>query len=234
MGGLNKNHLRLSLKRLKSVKTWQLFFIFILFIFLSLTCLRADHVKMVSLRSAVLKADEGGDADSLATALNDLQNFTTSHIVVNLTERNGEQYLEYGTGVFYLESSYRRAATAALDAVADQEIDDSNPNGNVYALASAVCRPKAIANGWTWDAPEHIDCYMTELAKYPADSLSDGTVTVDIPSTELYRREFASPLWTPTLSGFVLLLTFMLGIVIFIRFLIWLILEIAINFLKTA
>lgn len=218
----------------KKLKTWQLFLVFVLLVFLSLTCLRADHVKMVSLRDAVLKADAGGDADSLASALNNLKSFTTSHIVVNSTEHNGEQKLELGTGVFYLESSYRRAATAALDAVSEQEIDDSNPNGNIYAAASAVCRPKAIANGWTWDSPEHIDCYMTELSKYPAESLSSGSVTVDIPSTELYRREYSSPLWSPTLSGFVLLVTLFLGVVIFIRFLIWLILEIAINFLKTA
>lgn len=233
MGGFNRNRFRLSLRKLKAAKTWQLMLIFILFVFLSLTCLRVDHIKMVSLRDAVLKADADADTDALATTLNALQSFTTSHTVVSLSEKNGEQFLKLGTGVFYLESSYRRAAAAALDAVANQEIDDSNPNGNIYAAASAVCRPRAIANGWTWDSPEHIDCYMTELAKYPADSLSSDSVTVEIPSTELYRREFSSPLWTPTLSGLVILTTCVLGVVIFIRILIWLILEIALNFLKT-
>jgi len=216
-----------------SIKTWQLLLVFILLCFVSATTLRLDHLRMVDLRSAVLAADEAGDSESLAASINALQDFTVHHIVVNIVDENGLKKLEFGTGVFYLEQSYLRAASAVLERAAETEIDDSNPNGNIYAAASAACRPLAIRYGWTWNHPDHIACYQAELAKYPAEEIASDTILADLPSTELYRREFASPLWAPTLSGFVLLATALLGVVIFIRFLIWLILEITLIFLKS-
>ncbi|MBQ6396144.1 hypothetical protein IJH89_00995 [Candidatus Saccharibacteria bacterium] len=234
MGGIKVGLVKKRLRSLKSVATWKLFLVFIPLVFLSATLLRLNHQKMTRLRDEVLAADEEGNDVALAAALNDLQSFVSHHEVINVVEKNGNYSVEFGTGVFFLESSYRRAATAALDAVADQEIDDSNPNGNIYAAASAVCRPRAIANGWTWDSQEHIDCYMAELSKYPADSLGDGTITVDIPSSALYRREFSSPVWTFSLTGLVSLATALLGVVIFIKFLIWGALEIALIIIKTS
>lgn len=216
-----------------SLKTWQLFLVFVLLCFVSATLLRLDHIKMVDLRSEVLKADESGDSERLAASLNNLKNFTTKNVIVNIVDDNGLKKLEFGTGVFYLEQSYLRDAGAILEKASEAEIDDSNPNGNVYALASAACRPLAIRNGWSWNHPDHIACYQEELAKYPAEDVASATVTVKLPSTELYRREFASPVWAPTASGFVLLATILLGVVIFIRLLIWLILEISLVMLKS-
>ncbi len=216
-----------------SLKTWQLFLVFVLLCFVSATLLRLDHIEMVDLRSEVLKADESGDSERLAASLNNLKNFTTKNVIVNIVDDNGLKKLEFGTGVFYLEQSYLRDAGAILEKASEAEIDDSNPNGNVYALASAACRPLAIRNGWSWNHPDHIACYQEELAKYPAEDVASATVTVKLPSTELYRREFASPVWAPTASGFVLLATILLGVVIFIRLLIWLILEISLVMLKS-
>ena len=216
-----------------SLRTWQLFLIFILLCFASATLLRLDHIQMTNLRSAVLQADESGDAEALATSLNALKDFTTHHIVINIVDANGLKKLEFGTGVFYLEQSYLRDAGAILEAASEQEIDDSNPNGNIYALASAACRPLAIKNGWSWNHPDHIACYQAELAKYPAEEIASATLTVKLPSTELYRREFISPLWAPTASGFILLVAALLGVVIFIRLFIWFILEISLVMLKT-
>lgn len=232
MGGRRIGRIKGLLKKLKAVKAWQLFLIFVLLVFLSATFLRIDHIKMTTLRSEVLSADESGNNEALAKSLTDLQNFTFSHIVVNIVEKNGRNYLEFGTGVFYLEQSYLRAASVALEAASELSVDDSNPNGNIYALAASVCRPKAIANGWSWNSQGYIDCFMTELSKYPAESLSDGTVTVVLPSTELYRREFSSPVWAPTLAGFAILFTLIIGVVILTRTVIWLILEIALITLK--
>ena len=216
------------------MRTWQLFLIFILLVFASATLLRLDHIKMASLRDAVLSADASGDADALASSLSELKAFTTSHVVVNIVEGNGLQRIKFGTGVFYLEQSYLRDVSAALEAASEIEIDDSNPYGNVYALASAVCRPRAITNGWAWNSPEHIACYQEELAKYPAESYSENVITVSIPSTELYRREYVSPVWAPTVAGFIALITAVLGVVIFIRLLIWIILEITLSFIKSS
>ena len=234
MGGKQIKHLTIRLKKLRAVKTWQLFLIFILLLFVSATLLRLNHIKMTNLRSAVLAADKEGNEIILADALNQLKDFTVSHTVVNIIDDNGNKKLEFGTGVFYLEQSYLTAASEILQKASEAEIDDGNPNGNVYALASAVCRPLAIANGWSWNSPEHIACWQTELAKYPATSAEGDTVRVSLPSTELYRREYVSPVWTPSLSGFVILATLILGVVIFIRFLIWICLEITLIIMKNA
>lgn len=237
MGGNNFQSIRKvrqSLRKLEAVKTWQLLLIFILFAFASATLLRFEHLRMVRLRDAVLAADAEGDDATLAEKLTALQSFAANHIVVNVVDDNGLKKLEFGTGVFYLEQSYLRVASEALEAAAAQEIDDSNPNGNIYAAAMTVCRPLAIRYGWAWNSAEYVGCFTDELAKYPASALTDGTITVALPSTELYRREFASPLWAPSFAGFFLLATFLLGVVIFIRFLIWLILEITLTFLKNS
>ncbi len=234
MGGKRIKHLTIRLKKLRAIKTWQLLLIFILLLFASATSLRLDHIKMTNLRANVLSADKEDNEILLADALNQLKDFTVSHVIVNIVDNNGGKKLEFGTGVFYLEQSYLRAASAALQAAADQEIDDSNPNGNIYAAASAVCRPLAIANGWAWDDPAHIACWQTELAKYPVDTSDPASVRVSLPSTELYRREYSSPVWAPTVSGFIVLITLILGVVIFIRFLIWVCLEIALIIMKNS
>ena len=234
MGGKQIKHLTIRLKKLRAVKTWQLFLIFILLLFVSATLLRLDHIKMTNLRSAVLAADKEGNEIVLADTLNQLKEFTVSHTVVNIVDDNGDKKLEFGTGVFYLEQSYLTAASEILQKASEAEIDDDNPNGNVYALASAVCRPLAIANGWSWNSPEHIACWQAELAKYPATSAEGDTIRVSLPSTELYRREYVSPIWTPSLSGFVILVTLILGVVIFIRLLIWICLEITLIIMKNA
>jgi len=110
--------------------------------------------------------------------------------------------LSFGTGPFYLEHSYHLAADAALsEAETKLTKDDNNPYGNIYILASDVCKPLAAANGWIWSSPGYINCMTTEIQKYPSSSELVDTLVADIPSTELYRREFSSPLWAPSFSG---------------------------------
>ena len=186
-------------KKKKHIKTWQLLLILIPLFFLAITALRLDHIRMTELRSAVLEADESEDNEKITSSLNELKKFTINNIVVNVSEENGLMKVSFGTGPFYLEKSYLRAASAAIEeAEKNAVVDDSNPNGNIYALASSVCRPLAIKNGWTWTDPNYINCFMDELAKYPASEASNDTFHADIPSTELYRYEFSSPIWAPS------------------------------------
>ncbi|MBQ2637619.1 hypothetical protein IJG10_00635 [Candidatus Saccharibacteria bacterium] len=222
-------------KKRKRLKTWQLLLILIPLLFLVATLLRLDHVKMTTLRSEVLALDESGAEAALVKKLNELKDFTSKNIIINITEKNGLSKVSFGTGPFYLENSYLRAASAAIKKVEETAtVDDSNPNGNIYALASSVCRPLAIKNGWAADNPNYINCFMEELAKYPASENSSGTFLAEIPSTELFRYEFSSPVLAPSLSGFLILASLILIVVIFIRFLIWLILEIALTLIKNS
>ena len=232
MGGKRTNHLKRALARLKRIRLWQLLLILIPLLFVAATLLRLDHLKMVELRDAVLAADAAEDDAAIQSSLVALQELVVSHIVVNIAEQNGVQSIIFGTGPFYLEHQYLRAANAAIEAAEAEVVDDSNPYGNIYAAVSAICRPLAIQNGWAWNSQPYLDCWTSHLAEYPASDNLEINLTANVPSTELFRHNYASPIWAPTAAGWVILLCILLTLVILVRFVIWLILKIALLFAK--
>jgi len=232
MGGKIRNGLRKALKPFRAVRTWQLLLILIPLVFFTATLLRFDHLRMVELRDAVLKADEAGNDEEIERTLTELKEFVFSHVVVNTAESNGVRSVILGTGPFYLEQQYLRAANAAIEAAGSQMVDDKNPNGNIYAAVAAICQPQAIANGWAWYSQGYLDCWTSELDKYPASENLGVELTADVPSTELYRKNYASPIWAPTPAGFAGLACVILAIIIIVRLLVWCVLNLALLFLK--
>ena len=219
---------------IKNIRTWQLILVLLPLLFVAATLLRFDHLKMMDLKNAVLAADESGDEPTILASLDNLKKFTDTHIVVNILEKNGRQDIIFGTGPIYLEHLYTKKATEEI-AKAEQklaETGDTNPNGNIFAAAMAVCKPLAIQNRWNWNSPGYLNCMTGEINKYPASDDITDSLTADVPSTALYRYDFASPVWAPTAAGFVILLCLILIVVIFIRVLIWITLRIALIFLK--
>lgn len=215
----------------KKLKTWWLLATLVPLLFLDATLLRLDHIRMAEMRDAVLAADEEEASDEeIAEKLKALKEYTVSNMVINVVDDNGEQKITFGTGPFYLEHQYIRAANRALAEAEKNIASDANPNGNIYALASETCRAQAIANGWTWDNPNYINCMVSEIQKYPAADEIQDKIIASLPSTELYRWDFAAPIWAPTLTGFMILITIILIVVIFIRFLIWAFLHLALLF----
>lgn len=233
VGKLTKKQLSLrkSLKQAARIKTWQLILILIPLLFITATLLRFDHIKMTELKTAVLEADAAGNDEETSKALEELKTYTFSHIIINVVEKNGSEKITFGTGPFYLENGYLRKTAAVLEE-AEKNASDQNPNGNVYAAAMSVCQPQAQRNGWAWNNPDYINCYMTEINKYPATERIEDTVAVSLPSTELYRYNFASPLWAPTPAGFMLLLCAFLILLILVKFIIWLFIRLAIVFVR--
>lgn len=232
MGGKKSNHIRRLLQSFRAVRVWQLVLILIPLIFFTATLLRFDHLKMVELRAAVFEADKSEDDAAIQAALTNLRDFVFTHVVVNITESNGAQSITLGTGPFYLENLYLRDANAAIAAAEAELSNDANPNGNIYAAVAAICQPQAIENGWQWYSQPYLDCWTSELAKYPASDQLDVRLTADVPSTELYRRNYASPIWSPTPAGFALLACVIILAIILIRIFVWLILKIALIFLR--
>ena len=261
MGGTWKERIRRDTKEkrenhflnfLKDIRTWHLVLILIPLLFMTATFLRFDHLKMNDLKTAVLEADAAGEDEEgnlapdevqksqeeinedISKALGELKEFTESHIIVNFDEKNGSTTLSFGTGQFYLEHQYKRQAVVALEeaeALAAQ-VSDDNPNGNVYAMANAVCRPQAIANGWAWNSAGFINCMTGEIAKYPVTDYVTEQISASIPSTALFRYDFASPVWAPTLSGFFIIICLILMVIILVRIITWVILRVALIFLK--
>ncbi|MBR3324310.1 hypothetical protein IKG24_02115 [Candidatus Saccharibacteria bacterium] len=227
-----KSRLRLRLEKFRhfKLKTWMLLILLAVLLFADATLLRHNHIEMSELRSAVLSADEADDDAAIAEGLAKLKEFVFSNIVVNAVEENGEQKITFGTGSFYLERQYLRAAQAALADAEAKLSGDANPNGNIYGMAGDTCKALALQNGWTWDNANFINCMVTEINKYPAAADIQDTIIAALPSTELFRHNYASPVWTPSLAGWCILITFVVIIVIFIRFLIWVVLRLSLLF----
>ncbi|MBQ3305935.1 hypothetical protein IJH02_00660 [Candidatus Saccharibacteria bacterium] len=223
-----QQNLKIALKKLSMVKTWQLILILLPLLFITATFMRFDHIKMVELKEAVVKADEGGNDAEISRTLEELKKFTRTHTVINVVERNGESYVTFGTGPLYLEKQYLRKTGEILEQAAANPPSDDNPNGNVYAAAMSVCQPQAQANGWAWNDPNYINCYMTEINKFPTSEKIEDEYVVALPDTTLYRFDFASPMWTPTLSGLFTIICLVLIVIIIIKFIIWLFIRIAI------
>ena len=229
LGGKIKEKIRERKWNLK-IKTWVLVLLVVILLPIDATFLRRDHVRMTELRDAVLSADVEEDDEKLATALADLKEFVFSNIVVNVVEENGVQRVTFGTGPFYLEHQYLRAATKALEEAESRLTSDSNSNGNIYGKAGEVCRALAIQNGWTWDNANFINCMVTEIQKYPAADDIQDQIMAALPSTELFRKNYASPVWAPTLAGFCILFTVIIVVVILIRMIIWIMLRLSLLF----
>ena len=222
-----KKHRRIRFYR---VKTWQLLVILVPLLFIDATLLRLDHIKMTELRDAVLVVDEQGNDDEVIRKLEELKKFVFSNIVINIIDENGNKKITFGTGPFYLEHQYIRAANRALEEAKENLVSDNNPNGNIYALASEACKEPARINGWTWDSPGYINCMLSEIQKYPAAEELHDKVIAEIPSTELFRKNYASPILAPTLTGFMIVLTLIILVVIFIRVIIWIFLRLSLIF----
>ena len=220
-----------ALKKVTALRSWQLGLILLFCLFITATFFRFDHLRMNELKDVVFDADAAGDTAALTTALTELQNFVFTHTVWTATEENGQQGLTLGTGTFYLEESYLRAANAAIEAAEASASSSDNPNGNIYAAAASVCKPIAIANGWRWNNPGYLNCMTDQLAQYPSyDYIAD--IAADVPSTELYRYNYASPIWAPTWAGFLCIIDLLLILAILVRILVRIVLSVALIFLK--
>lgn len=212
------------------IKTWMLLIFLIFLLFLDATMLRLNHIRMTELRDAVFAADDENNDEAIEESLVALKEFVFSNTVINMVEDNGEQVVSFGTGPFYLEHQYLRAAKKALSDAEAKLAGDSNPNGNIYGMAGDTCKALALANGWTWDNVNFINCMVTEINKYPAAADIQDTIIASLPSTELFRHNYASPIWTPSFLGWLIILTLIIVVVIFIRFVIFVVLRLSLLF----
>ena len=231
MGGVQKKKSKKTFREKFHISSWKLILVLILLVFLAATLLRFDHIKMTELRSEVLAADEAADDERLVSALNNLRDFTFTHIIFNIHEANGEQRIIFGTGAFYLEHRYLRDAEAAMaeaQALIDNSSARTNANGNIYRKVADICDARGKRYGWSYPDKQYINCWQTELQKFPAEESIATDLSALLPSTETYRYDYASPIWCACPSGIVILIAAILILILFIRLLIWIFESIAI------
>ena len=237
MGGVSKrNKSKKALSKIFHISSWKLILVLILLVFLSATLLRFDHIKMSELREAVLTADEQEDTNKILSTLNELRNFTLKHIVFNILEDNGKQQIIFGTGPFYLENLYIHDAKEAIkkqqEEIEKKGITDENPNGNIFAKVAKICDGNARTYGWPYYDKRYLDCYTTELAKYPSSSSLTTELEAVLPPVENYRYDIASPIWYPCVSGIVILITIIIAIWVICRLVFWISTSIALFLLN--
>ena len=237
MGGVSKKKKsKKTLSKIFHISSWKLILVLILLVFLGATLLRFDHIKMSELREAVLTADEEEDTDKILSSLNELRNFTLKHIVFNILEDNGEQQIIFGTGPFYLENLYIHDAKEAIkkqqEEIEKKGITDKNPNGNIFAKVAKICDGKARTYGWPYYDKRYLNCYTTELAKYPSSSSLTTDLEAVLPPVDNYRYDIASPIWYPCASGVVILIAVILAIWVICRFIFWIVTSIALFLLN--
>lgn len=208
---------------------WQLILILIPLLFITASSLRYDHARMEEIKKSVLKADESGDTAETKTKLKELREYTLTHIIFNTSSENGDEKIIFGTGPIMLTGQYQRDAEAALEKAKQAAAASSvnNPNGNIYQKAADVCDKLGIQNHWRYPDRPYIDCFQSELQRYPATEDSSTFIQASIPDKSLYRYEYNSPYWTPSLSGFLILASLILTVIVVIKFVIWLFLAVA-------
>jgi hypothetical protein len=165
-----------------------------------LVALRVDNLRMERLRTEVMTADEGGNKAEIDAALNDLLNFSSRHMNAN-------------TGVFYLQSSYRRAV---------QEAATTGESVNIYKEASQYCE-RLFNHQWSL---AFVSCWQEKLAEYP-----DGKVA-GFPDPALFRYDFISPAFSFSAAGVVAALWFAMAMFILLRLLYYIVLRVSLLIIR--
>jgi len=199
---LNKRQLHHWFGIIKRVKTWQLLLLLVVLVGLSAFFLRQNNLQMLTLRNLVLKADE--DNVDVDKALLNLQHYVTAHMNTNL-----------GSGVA-LQHSYERAYTAAVDAAANS----NNPQAAIYTQVELQCRPVYQS---THSFPAYTACAHDKLGQLSPGQ--DPLANVKTPSSDLYIFNFTSPLWSPDVAGFTVVLTLFVAILVIFKSITYLILR---------
>lgn len=153
---------------------------------------------MMELRHSVVEADETGSKEILRASLIDLQAYVSGHMNTNL-----------GNG-FYLAKSYERDKLAAQQTTPSE----INPNSTEYQAAEVECRSK-----WRYNLEsfreDYVKCVQDRVAALGAQA--DPTVSVNLPNPDLYRVNFASPLWSPDPAGFSVLFSVIIVVLIIMK-----------------
>ena len=189
-----KQQIKATLKKLNALKTWQLVIVLILVLFVAATAIRLNNVGMAQRREGVYSADEAGDEAVIHQRLLTLREYSSSHMNAN-------------TGLFSLRHQYDRDSQKALEEAQKRSENGESPNGNIYKKAADVCDPQ-----FPGYSQAYLQCFMNELNKYPSSGNIDDSVV--LPPAELYQYNFASPIWTPDLAGWTVLVALIIGVVI--------------------
>jgi hypothetical protein len=161
---------------------------------ISIYALRANNLKMLKLKQAVFTADQQ-DSD-ITAALNNLRQFVYSHMNTNLSA--GSSSTE---PPIQLVNQFNRDVSTARAKLASTGSADQ-----VYKDAQIKCEQPSLA------VPARAQCIEDYITVH-----GNGIPQLSLPPKELYTFNFASPIWSPDLAGWSLVVTFILGLLLLAR-----------------
>ena len=202
-GGQNfvtdKRNIRKNIKRIETVKTWQLIIILILSLFIAATFLRLNNTGMIERRNAIDGADKSGDTIGMTSRIYDIQRYSAAHMNAD-------------TGIFYLQAQYNRDVKASVGAASGGNSTGAN---SPQARADAVCNPNLQSHGYSL---AYQNCMLAQLDK---EGQVVDPASISLPNPALYRYSFASPVWSPDFAGFSVLLSLLIAGLVVVRLVIW-------------
>lgn len=199
----DKRNIRKNLKRIQTIKTWQLVVLLILSLFISATLLRMNNTGMVQRRDAIEGADKSGNTDEIVQRIYDIQRYSAAHMNAD-------------TGVFYLQAQYDRDVKKA---VGDASGGPNDVASSPQARADAICNPNLQIHGYSL---AYQNCMLAELSK---EGQVVDPASITMPNPALYRYAFASPVWSADFAGFSVLLSLLIALTIALRFIVWAVLK---------
>lgn len=172
-----------------SAKTW--LYLFIISAIICVFALRHNNQTMVELRNEVYAADKNND--DVNAALNKLRSYIFAHMNTNLSAGNSIKppiQLKYTYQRLY-DEEYNRIQAA---------------NQKIYDRAKTACKPNT--SGYD---PVRLACIQNYAVNHGVKGAD-----INIPAG-LYQFDFVSPIWTPDLAGWTLLLSILFFIALAIR-----------------
>jgi hypothetical protein len=149
---------------------------------------------MIKLRQAVFNADkQDGDING---ALNNLRKYVYGHMNTNLRGSNSSEPPIQLVNQFNRDVDAERARMVAMGS-ADK----------VYVDAQTICEKQGVP---IIERAQCIQEYVTKNGK--------GIPQLNLPAKEVYTFDFASPLWSPDIAGFSIVLSIIFGLLLISRF----------------
>jgi hypothetical protein len=174
-----KNYLK---RAIIHTPTWVFLILFILSSIICISSLRHNNLTMVKLRSAVYAADKNnGDIN---TALNNLRKYVYGHMNTDLA--SGGNSIK---PPIQLKYTYER-----LQVTEQKRVDEANTN--VYTQAQVYCQQQ---NSTDFSGRNRVPCVT--------DYVTTHGQKANIVPVALYEYDFVSPVWSPDLAGFSLILS---------------------------
>jgi hypothetical protein len=163
-------------------------------------------MNMIKLKQAVYTADkQNGDIN---TALNNLRKYVYGHMNTNL--RTGSTSTE---PPIQLVNQFNRDVDAERQRIANLGSADK-----VYVDAQTICEKAGVP---ITERAACIQDYVTKNGK--------GIPQLNLPAKEVYTFDFASPIWSPDIAGFSLIISVLLGLFLLARLIAGIILK---NYLR--